>query len=121
MSTIMSSVDDIVQKIQQLVINADLYYLHLKNGTIEEYYEEILETIVNDMAIVPLYRMSLGLDPEDDKTEVRHALTTIMIDVANLFEKSIDDVEGDLIHVMNTFPIIDVQAAIRLKLEGKLH
>jgi len=113
-------VQDVINKVGRLTMNGDAYYDHLENGTVEEYYLEMLMTIVTEMTVLPVERGFAGLEPIDDPKEISKAFQEMTAMVATLFGKQQRHVEEDLIRVMHDYPVDEVRFAQYLRHKNRL-
>ena len=111
---------DVINKIGRRTMDGDTYYDHLLDGTVDDYYKQVLTEIVTDMTVLPIERGFAGLDPIDDPIEITKAFTEMTAMVATLFGKQQKYVEEDLIRIMQLYPIDEVRFAQVLRLKNRL-
>ncbi len=114
-------VQDVISKFERLTTDGQTYYEHVRNGTIEEYYNILLTELITDMTILPLERGWAGMEAIDDSSEVHRAFRTMIEMVAVLFDKEGESVEEDLIRLMHDYPTEDVRLAQLLRHKNLLH
>lgn len=113
-------VQDVINKIGRRTMDGNTYYDHVLDGTVDEYYKQMLTEIVTEMTVLPIERGFAGLDPIDDPKEIAKAFTQMTAMVATLFGKQQRHVEEDLIRIMHDYPVDEVRFAQILRLKNRL-
>lgn len=116
-----TDVQDVINKVHRQTVNSDVFYEHVLDDTIDEYYVEIMTTIITDMTVLPVERNFAGLDPINDPAEIQAAFTKMISMVATLFGKQPKTVENDLLKMMKTYPTDEVRFAQFLRHKNLLN
>lgn len=111
MTETFTEVQDVINKVHRQAVNTDVYYEHVLDDTVEQYYSEILVTIITDMTVLPVVRNFAGLEPIDDPSEIQAAFSKMIMIVATLFGKQPKIVETDLLKTMKDYPTEEVRLA----------
>lgn len=115
------NVQDVINKVQQRTLDGGAYYNHLSNGTINDYYRDVIMETITDITIFAIERELAGFEPAEDAQETLHAFAQIIEMVATLFNKTKPDVEADLISMMHEYPVEEVREAQHLRHNNLLH
>jgi hypothetical protein len=114
-------VQDVVDKLDHLLLNVDEFYLHTSSNSLDQYYQQMIDNIVLDLTIIPVNQALLGLEPIDDVGSVNAGLLEMSGMLARFFNKTSSAVEQDVYNRMNTFPVDDIREARHLKHNNRLN
>jgi hypothetical protein len=116
-------VTDILARAESRLDDIDLYIQHQTNGTLDQYYNEVLTSAIMDIALLPVHRQTEGLAPEDDDepNTIVSTVKQIVTMTAFHFHKSIVEVEQDFLIAFKEFPTVDVREAAMLRHMDRLH
>lgn len=114
-------IGDVVEHLRHTFLDTSELRKHQRAGTVETFYTMLVNRVISEIAVVPIYRELKGFEPLDDPQEVTDAFNAI-IDVLSLaFGKSHREVYNDLLKMVGDFPIADVRTAMILKNRNALH
>lgn len=116
-----TELEDLIVKVQTLTDDVDAYYDHLKSGTLDKFYQQIVETIVVDMMRLPVERTLSGLGPIEDPDDVSRSVTQIAEIISASFNRSKDQVRADIIQAVTACPADDIRSARMLRHNNMLH
>jgi len=116
-----TEVGDIVNKVQEIALDVNKYYLHMTDNTVDAYYQEVLTQVVTDMAVLPLERVLADVGPIEDANEIQDGFVKIIYTLSDLFGKDPKQVSIDLSLVLNKFPLNDVRQSTFLRHKGRLN
>lgn len=114
------SVDDVVNLASSLC-DVSEKTRHIINGTEQQYYKNVIQSIVYHMTVIPVDRVVHESDESDESSDVMIAFTTISHTLADFFGKPATNVEEDMVDAMDKFPIDDVRQSRILQQRGLLH
>lgn len=112
---------DVVDKLSVTLTDADAYYTHQQNGTLQDYYQQTLETFAVELMLVPIDRFVLGMAAIEDPDEVAEAVAKAGDILACTFNKSQQDVQNDLNKFVSGLPVNDYREAKILRSRGMLN
>lgn len=115
------NIADIVSRIESISMNGSAFYEHVKNGTLEKYYQELLTTMVNDMTLLTIERSYQDFDPVETMTIVNQAYTDMVAMIATLFQKNKQNVTHDLFAIMRLYPVEDIHLSQFYKHQNMLN
>ncbi len=113
--------DDVINKVHSVCLDSIIYKHHQAQGTLDNYYKEILTDAVADMATLPVTRNVKGLEPIEDPLEVTRTFTRLAHLMSIAFGKPYKQVEADLVTVIEGFPTQDYRMSKILRNRNKLH
>lgn len=119
--THITGMQNVVDLLDDQLHNIVLFCSHVSANTIEAYYQQIIDTIVLNLTVIPTNQEFLHLAPQDDTAGVTAGIKYMSSRLAWFFHKSDKDVEKDLFSKMNTFPVADVRNAQWLRHTNMLH
>lgn len=113
--------DDVISKVNSVCLDGTSYKLHQTQGTLNDYYKNILTNAIADMAVLPVARNAGGLEPIEDRGEFSRTFSRLARLLCLTFGKPFGQVEADLIDVLGEFPTHDARLAALLRNRNKLH
>ena len=114
-------VQDVIDKLDLQLQDIEKYYTHTSSNSLDQYYRQMIDTIVLDLTVIPVNQEILGLEPTDDAGSVNAGLAEMSGKLAKFFNKAPHSVELDVFNRMNTFPIDDTREARRLRHTNRLN
>lgn len=113
---------EILDRLTEQSLNADVYYVHLQLDTLQQYYSSLLNQVAIDLMLLPPRRYEAKLPMfGDDSSDVHECVTKLTLILANMFDKPHKQVEHEMILAVGQPLIIDMKQSMLLKSEGKLH
>lgn len=112
---------DVIRRVTEVIGDPRTVCGHIAAGTMNDYLDASLDSIVLDMAIIPVARALNDLDADDDAASVTAGFRQIATIFASLFNKDQRSMEQSLISKMNSFPIDDVRESYSRRVQGALH
>lgn len=112
---------DVIDKAHKLCLDTKKYNRHLKKGTLDTFYSQILSNTVKDLAALPVERSAHGLDPVQNPIDVSFTFACVADIVCLTFGKTFKQVEADLVQVIRDFPAEDYRTARELHHSNMLH
>lgn len=113
--------DQVVAKVNKTLLDVKTYSERKQNGTLDQYYLEIITSIAYDMVVMPVKRELAEMEPLDDMPEVLNTLARVANAVSMVFSKPISQVQTDLIKTTEQFPSADLRQAAKLRHKNLLH
>lgn len=121
MSQTLTELEDLIDKVQALSTDVDAYYTHLSQGTLDQYYKQVLDTAVVDMMRLPMQRMLDKMTPVEDPEDINRSLVKIADILATSFNRSHEQTRTDIIEAVNACPADDIRQAMVLRHNNKLN
>ena len=116
------SFDEFIDKYQAILCNQPRRIEHVRNGTIDQFYDIIMRDAVVDITLIPTRREMNELDPYDDEDEaLLHSFATLIQLVSTVFVKPSNLVKRDLLKRMKLMPVDDLRIAAKLKRTNRLN
>lgn len=113
---------EILDRLTEQSLNADVYYVHLHLDTLQQYYSSLLNQVAIDLMLLPPRRFEAKLPAfGDDSSDVHECVTKLTRILANMFDKPHKQVEHEMILAVGQPLIGDLKQSMFLKSEGKLH
>lgn len=121
MIELLLGLEDVIAKTEKVAEDTASYLTHLTNGTIDQYYSQVLLQLAVDLMAIPVDREIKKLPPIENATEVALAVEQISQIVSRTFGRSISAVQHDINDCVSRLPMHDVRAARKAKFEGRLN
>jgi hypothetical protein len=115
------TIEDIVKKVEQRSSDIHNLFVHTRDGTMDEFYSEIVDEVIFDITIFPVERSAQQVEVQDDQKSVVRGLHHIAEIIADVFGRPQHDVELDILERMNEFPVDDVRQSRTLYHKNLLH
>lgn len=115
------TMEELISVFEQQAIDVDLLYSHLKEGTIEILYKNMIEQAVTNIMLLPLYRHERDLPQIEDLDEVSDDIMKIAEIIAFVCDKTPKMVEQDMMEVVHQFPSEDLKQANFLRRQNLLN
>lgn len=112
---------DVVDKVNHHYGHSKTMYDHIVNGTIDQYYEVVLDDVIYDLSIMPMARMLHDHDTEDDQASVTAGFRQITDMLGTVFNKDSTTIFKEMVKRMNEYPVDDVREAYQLRHKNALH
>jgi hypothetical protein len=111
----------VIDKLEHLALDSDIYYQHRTDGTLDTWYKQLMEIAVADVLLLPIERQARNLMPIEEMDEVDDGMTEVAELLAATFDKAVPAVRDDLLEVIKQFPADDARTALKLRHEGMLN
>jgi hypothetical protein len=115
------TIEDIVKKVEQRSSDIHALFVHTCDGTMDDFYSEIMNEVVYDITVFPVERSVQQVEIQDDQKSVVRGLHHIAEIVSNAFGRSQHDVELDILERMNEYPVDDMRQSRTLYHKNLLH
>lgn len=112
---------NIIEDLTDQLLAYELIIQHLRSGTIDQYYDDVLDKILLRITQYPRERYVEGLDVQIDSEDMENSFIIIVESLMSAFNKQKQQVMNDVIEAMDKFPADDVRMALLLKSERRLH
>lgn len=112
---------ELIFKIQQKATDVSAMATHITNKTKEKYLDELIQTAVMDLTLIPVVRALRGTVTIDDAHTVTLGFKKIVNILANMFYETPPSVEAKILETMESFPAADVQEAFIRREQNNLH
>lgn len=117
-----NSFEQVVDKVNKMLMDVQLQRYHILNGTTDQFYRDMMQQVITDVTLIPVYRGdSATVDPDVDRDDMHDAILAIVQIMAYTFGKDQRSVEKDFCAQIKMFPVEDVRTAARLKESNRLH
>jgi hypothetical protein len=114
-------IQDIIDKLNIQLLDVSKYYEHTSTNSLDVYYNQLIESIVFDLTIIPVNRDIQDFDSSDSKISINAGMVKLADKLAWFFFKGHTEVEQDLVKLMNTFPVDDARNARWLRHSNMLN
>ena len=94
---------------------------HLRAGTFDEFYHQLVDYTVSQMLLIPARCHERGIAPPDDTDEAQQHISRIAELISLVSDKSPHDVESEMQEVVNNFPVSDVCTSTQLRMRNRLN
>lgn len=113
-----NNLSELIYQTQRIAYNDSTLYQHIQSGTIDQYYQQILNQLASDLMLMPVRSSDqASIDP----TEVVEAVTELVSIVSTMFDKLTSDVSNDLHHSIELLPTDDLRHSYFLQRTNGLH
>src|SRR5882672_10883926 len=113
--------DQVVEKVNKTLLDVKAFATRKQDGTLDQYYQEIITSIAFDMIVMPVQRELNEMEPLDDMSEILSTLARVANAVSMVFNKPISQVQTYLIKTTEQFPSADLRAATKLRHANRLN
>lgn len=111
---IKADVASIIEDVKKKSLDSDLFYDHVLDGTINQYYISILEWVCSDLLLLSVERAHLGMDlleTSEAADEIADAVREVSLLLSAWFLKDPNEVERDFARTIQKCPVEDIREA----------
>lgn len=112
---------EVVDKVNKHYGHPSTMYAHIMNGTVNEYFNDVLDEVVYDLTIMPIARQLNDHAHDDDQESVTAGFRQITETLGFLFNKDDTAIFKEIIRRMNDYPVDDVREVYQLRHKNALH
>jgi hypothetical protein len=116
-----SDFKNVVDKVHSTCLDQESYNLHQKQGTLDEHYNKLLQTMIADVLRVSVLQIQSGFSPLDSSTLVANTFSEVTKIMGIAFGRSRNIVAADIAGTLERFPTEDYRTAVLLREQKSLH
>lgn len=113
--------EQVIDLINQELVDANSFIKHQQAGTLDSYYDDMINRIAGNMVLLPLQREFNNLDPLTNPHEVINMFKHAADIISTVFGKTPTMVHSDMIDAVENFPADDYRHAIYLRQTNALN
>jgi hypothetical protein len=113
--------DDLVKKHRSVMTDVNAQIEHARKGTTDDFYKQMIDDLITDITLMPIYRDSQELEQINDRDVLEASISAVMEMMSIAFGKNKKTVENDFRKALRRFPVDDVREAGRLKANNRLN
>lgn len=113
--------ESLVNHVDDELLKMSTVIEHLRAGTMDQLYHSTVDYVVEHTMMMPTRRGYADLDTQAEQHKTSEATKHMVASICAMCNRTLTDVENDLVTLIKKFPIDDVSAATKLRRANQLN
>lgn len=116
-----TSVDQLLQHLEEATSDVNTLMKHMQSGTVDQLRDQLIDTFIYEVLMIPLMRDAAGLPPVDDIDDVASVVDQIVTAISQYTDCPHADVDRRANRSAKQFPIARIGNTTYLHTSYSLH